>query len=160
MGLVVMFAGLALEGPRVTNAQKLEAPIRVEDDRPVTLRFYGATTADLFTRELVMRGYYQHASLVAECLMHLVEKNQGGFYAFPRYFKGSAPGTGTEFDGAAAIVIAMEALWERLPAGRSSSLGRSQRCLVREWTSIRLSKRPLRRGVSGVTQERRCSPSS
>lgn len=167
---LVMFASLALEGPRITVAQKLEASIRLEDDQPVTLHFYGSTAADLFTREvdasfqgvltenfyaqtrdgfpagfvsasapgmpwggtmwtrdagtfmreLVMRGYYQHASLLAECLMHLVEKNQDGFYAFPRYFKGSAPGAGTEFDGTAAIVIAMEALWERLPPSNTT----------------------------------------
>lgn len=73
--------------------------------------------AGTFLRELVMRGYYQHASLLAECLMNMVERNQDGFYAFPRYFKGSTPGTGTEFDGTAAIVIAMDMLWERLPAG-------------------------------------------
>lgn len=134
-------------------------------DRSVTLRFYGSSDADLFTREvqasfkgvlkedfyaeardgfpagfisastpgmpwagtmwtrdagtfmreLVMRGYYQHASLLAECLMKLVQKNDSGYYAFPRYFRGAAPGTGTEFDGTGAIVIAMELLWERLP---------------------------------------------
>ena len=49
-----------------------------------------------FMRELVMRGYYQHADLLAECLMHLVEKDQNGFYSFPEYFKGSQPGAGEE----------------------------------------------------------------
>lgn len=162
---LVMFVCLAVAWSWA-NSQKLNVQIRLEDDQPVTLRFYGSSTADLFTREieasfqgvlqqtfyaqardgfpagfisasvpgmpwggtmwtrdagtfmreLVMRGYYQHASLVAECLMHLVEKNQDGFHAFPRYFKGSASGSGTEFDGTAAIVISMEALWERLPA--------------------------------------------
>jgi hypothetical protein len=73
--------------------------------------------AGTFLRELVMRGYYQHASLVAECLMGLVEKNADGFYAFPRYFRGSAQGSGTEFDGTGAIVIALATLWERLPEG-------------------------------------------
>src|SRR5580693_1991962 len=48
--------------------------------------------AGTFMRELVMRGYYEHASLLAECLMNLVQKNQDGFYSFPRYFKGSEPG--------------------------------------------------------------------
>jgi hypothetical protein len=71
--------------------------------------------AGTFMRELVMRGYYQHASLLAECLMGLVEKNQDGFYAFPRYFKKSQSGSGTEFDGTGAIVIALVDLWERLP---------------------------------------------
>ena len=73
--------------------------------------------AGTFMRELVMRGYYQHAALLAECLMHLVEKNQDGFYAFPRYFKGSESGTGTEFDGTGAIVIGMVLLWQRLADG-------------------------------------------
>jgi hypothetical protein len=149
----------------MASARTPDASIPLDDDQPVTLRFYGSPTADLFTRELeasfngvletnfypkaksgfpagfisasapgmpwagtmwtrdagtfmrelIMRGYYQHAALIAECLMHLVEKNTDGFYAFPRYFKGSTPASGSEFDGTAAIVIAMEELWERLP---------------------------------------------
>src|SRR5580698_6781254 len=72
-----------------------------------------------FMRELVMRGYYQHAALLAECLIVLVQKNPHGFYAFPEYFKGSKPGSGlsTELDGTASIVIGMALLWERLPNG-------------------------------------------
>lgn len=73
--------------------------------------------AGTFLRELVMRGYYEHAALLSECLMNLVEKNQDGFYSFPRYFKGTKPGSGTEFDGTAAIIIGMVLLWERLPGG-------------------------------------------
>jgi hypothetical protein len=76
--------------------------------------------AGTFMRELVMRGYNQDAVLVAKCLMHLVEKNQEGYYAFPRYFKGSQRDEGTEFDGTAAIVIAMAMLWERLPESDSA----------------------------------------
>ena len=160
-----LLAYVTIAVPRPAGAQAPVAPIHLDDDQPVTLRFYGAPDADLFTheldasfqgvlkenfyatardgfpagfisasapgmpwggtmwtrdagtflRELVMRGYYQHAALIAECLMHLVEKNQDGFYTFPRYFKGSTRDTGTEFDGTAAIIIAMEALWERLP---------------------------------------------
>ncbi len=141
--------------------------IRLEDDQPVSLRFFGSPSADLFTRELeesfqgvlqesfvgtasnglpagfvsasipgrpwagtmwtrdagtfmrelVMRGYYEHAALLSECLMSQVEKNQEGFYSFPRYFKRSKQGSGTEFDGTAAIVIGMVLLWERLPSG-------------------------------------------
>jgi hypothetical protein len=68
-----------------------------------------------FMRELVMRGYYQHAALLAECLMHLVKKNQNGFYSFPEYFKGSEPGSGDEMDGTTSIVIGMVLLWEHLP---------------------------------------------
>jgi hypothetical protein len=68
-----------------------------------------------FMRELVMRGYYQHAGLLAECLMHLVEKNRNGFYSFPEYFKQSQPGSGAEMDGTTSIIIGMVLLWERLP---------------------------------------------
>jgi hypothetical protein len=72
-----------------------------------------------FMRELVMRGYYQHAALLAECLMDMVPKNEQGFYAFPEYFKRSeaGPGPTTELDGTASIVIGMVLLWERLPDG-------------------------------------------
>jgi hypothetical protein len=70
-----------------------------------------------FMRELVMRGYLGHASLLAECLMHLVERNSNGFYSFPEYFKGSQPGSGAEMDGTTSIVIGMVLLWERLPDG-------------------------------------------
>jgi hypothetical protein len=73
-----------------------------------------------FMRELVMRGYLEHASLLAECLMHLVEKNQEGFYSFPEYFKGSKPGQGTEMDGTTSIIIGMVLLWERLPDGNAT----------------------------------------
>jgi hypothetical protein len=70
-------------------------------------------------RELVMRGYYQHAALLAECLINLVRKNEQGFYAFPEYFQGVKPGPGptTELDGTASVVIGMVLLWERLPDG-------------------------------------------
>lgn len=70
-----------------------------------------------FMRELTLWGDYEHAACLAECLIKLVEKNQEGFYSFPEYFKGSQPGTGTELDGTASIVIGMVLLWERLPEG-------------------------------------------
>jgi hypothetical protein len=70
-----------------------------------------------FMRELAMRGYYEHAALLAECLMRQVQKNPAGFYSFPTYFRGTQPGTGTELDGTASIIIGMVLLWERLPAG-------------------------------------------
>lgn len=73
-----------------------------------------------FMRELAMRGYLAHASLLAECLMHLVERNPNGFYSFPEYFKGSQPGSGAEMDGSTSIVIGMVLLWERLPDGNST----------------------------------------
>lgn len=70
-----------------------------------------------FLRELVAWGYYEHACQTAQCLMDFVGTNHAGFIAFPRYF---APGmvheSGTELDGNAAIIIAMVALWQRLPA--------------------------------------------
>ncbi len=70
-----------------------------------------------FLRELVAWGYYQHACQTAQCLMDFVGTNLDGFIAFPRYF---APGmvheSGTEMDGNAAIIIAMIALWQRLPS--------------------------------------------
>src|SRR5580704_5179261 len=148
-----------------TNASS--SAIRLENDQPVSLRFFGSPDAELFTkeldasfqgvlernfvsvagngfpagfvnaslpyfpwagtmwtrdggtfmRELVMRGYLGRASLLAECLMHLVEKNSNGFYSFPEYFKGSQPGSGAEMDGTTSIVIGMALLWERLPDG-------------------------------------------
>jgi hypothetical protein len=69
-----------------------------------------------FLREMVAWGDYQHACQTAQCLMDFVGTNKDGFIAFPRYF---APGmvreSGTEMDGNAAIIIAMVALWQRLP---------------------------------------------
>ena len=73
-----------------------------------------------FMRELVMRGYLEHASLLAECLMHMVEKSPDGFYSFPEYFRGSKPGSGAEMDGTTSIVIGMVLLWERLPVGNQT----------------------------------------
>ncbi|MGH9343086.1 MAG: hypothetical protein ACRD19_04925 [Terriglobia bacterium] len=167
--LCCAFTAICFQTPRLWSqaAPQAESTIHLQDDQPVTLRFYGSRDADLFTREvaqsfqgvmqenfypqardgfpagfisasvpgfpwagtmwtrdagtflreLVMRGYYQHASLLAECLMHMVEKNRDGFYSFPRYFRGSVRGTGTELDGTGAIVIGMVLLSERLPAG-------------------------------------------
>ncbi len=154
-------------GPAQKAADASQATPDLEKDKPASLRFFGSSDAELFTRELdesfqgvlsknfyseakdgfpagfvsaslpgfpwagtmwtrdggtfmrelVMRGYLEHASLLAECLMHLVEKNADGFYSFPRYFKGAQPGTGTEMDGTTSIVIGMVLLWERLPDG-------------------------------------------
>ena len=162
-----------------------DSSIRLEDDEPVSLRFFGSPVADLFTREidesfqgvlknnfvakardgfpagfistspagqiwggtmwtrdggtfireLAMRGYYEHAALLADCLISMVEKNPEGFYSFPMFFKGTKPGTvdwppsmnvkndlevprsGTELDGTTSIIIGMVLLWERLPDG-------------------------------------------
>jgi len=160
-------AVIVLFGVVAGYSQAPAASIQLEDDQPVSLRFFGSSNADLFTRELnesfegvlsksfvatasngfpagfvnaslpgfpwagtmwtrdagafmrelVMRGYYQHASLEAECLMSLVEKDHDGYYSFPRFFKGAQPGSGSELDGTASIVIGMELLWERLADG-------------------------------------------
>lgn len=142
-------------------------PQPLKNNQPASLRFFGSSTADLFTheldasfqgvlknnffaeardgfpagfasasihgrpwtgtmwrrdggtfmRELTMRGDFDDASLLAECLMHQVEKNSDGFYDFPRYFDKSKPGSGSELDGTASIVIGMTLLWQRLPEG-------------------------------------------
>ncbi len=110
-----------------------------------------ARDAGTFMRELVMRGYYQHASLLAECLMSLVEKNNEGYYAFPRYFRGSQRGSGSEFDGTGAIVIAMTDLWERLPDNNPTRL-HIQRFLFQDASPINyfrfaLEKQPLIAGT-------------
>jgi hypothetical protein len=188
-------------GPHPACAQQQLRESRLQRDRPVTLRFYGARDAELFTRELdasfqgvlqdnfyatardgfpagfisasmpgmpwsgtmwtrdtgtflrelVMRGYYYHAAMIAECLMHLVEKNPNGYYTFPRYFRGSTRDAGTEFDGTAAIVIAMETLWERLPEGDPTRQD-IQRFLVSDSSPVNyfrfaLQKQPLIAGT-------------
>jgi hypothetical protein len=172
--LVPISAVIMLCAPVVVNPEEMGAYGRLQNDQPVSLRFFGSTSADLFTRELeesfqgvleknfvgeagngvpagfvnaslpgfpwagtmwtrdggtfmrelVMRGYYEHAALLAECLIGLVKKNQQGYYAFPMYFKGSPqyfkgeePASTTEVDGSASIAIGMALLWERLPEG-------------------------------------------
>lgn len=67
-----------------------------------------------FMRELVLWGYLQRACLTADCLINLVQKNSEGYYTFPEYFKGIKPGSGTELDGTASIIIGMVLLWQRL----------------------------------------------
>ena len=69
-----------------------------------------------FMRELVFWGYYAHACQVAQCVMNLVGSNRHGFVAFPEYFTPTRRDQiGTEMDGQAASIIAMVALWQRLP---------------------------------------------
>lgn len=88
---------------------------------PPTQPWYGTMwTRDAGTcmRELVYWGYFAHACQVAQCVMDFVGTNSDGFIAFPRYF---APGkgrqAGTEMDGQASTIVAMVALWQRLPPG-------------------------------------------
>jgi hypothetical protein len=67
-------------------------------------------------RELVFWGYYKHACQVAQCVMDFVGTNSDGFIAFPRYFDPEkSRQSGSEMDGQAATIIAMVALWQRLP---------------------------------------------
>ena len=140
--------------------------LNLADDRPGQLKFFGAGTADLFTREvnesfkgalaldcvfkqnnkfpagflnaspagqpwygtmwtrdagtfmreLVFWGYYEHACQVAECVMDHVGTNGDGFVAFPRYIDPQlSRSSGSEMDGQASTIIAMVALWQRLP---------------------------------------------
>jgi hypothetical protein len=164
---ILMLAVLALPAQAALAAQSAAASQRPEGGRPASLRFFGSTTAELFTRELdasfagvlqynfvaeagngfpagfanaslqghpwagtmwsrdggtfmrelVMRGDFRDASLLAECLIRQVRKTPDGFYGFPRYFDHAEPGSGTELDGTASIVIGMTLLWERLPGG-------------------------------------------
>jgi hypothetical protein len=72
--------------------------------------------AGTFLRELVFWGYYAHACQTAQYVMDSVGTNSHGFIAFPRYFepqKGRQ--SGTVMDGQASTIIAMVALWQRLP---------------------------------------------
>jgi len=143
LGCLVILAVITTSGPAVAGSRPADSSRRLEDDLPVSLRFFGSPDADLLTREfeesfqgvlrknfvekaangfpagfvgasprgqiwggtmwsrdggtflreLVMRGYYEHAALLAECLMDLVQKNQEGFYSFPMFFTGSDPAT-------------------------------------------------------------------
>jgi hypothetical protein len=88
---------------------------------PTNQPWYGTMwTRDAGTcmRELVYWGYFQHACQVAQCVMDFVGTNSDGFVAFPRYFDPQQKGrqSGSEMDGQAATIIAMVALWQRLPA--------------------------------------------
>ncbi|MDW7659654.1 MAG: hypothetical protein SCM11_20995, partial [Bacillota bacterium] len=73
--------------------------------------------AGVFLRELTHLGYYNHACILTERLISMVQKNAKGFYTFPEYFKYGQPGSGNELDGTGAILIGMVLLWERLPDG-------------------------------------------
>ncbi|HEV2327464.1 MAG TPA: hypothetical protein VGY56_01600 [Verrucomicrobiae bacterium] len=87
---------------------------------PASQPWYGTMwtrDAGTFMRELVFWGYYQHAGQVAQCAMNFVGTNSDGFIAFPRYFDPhDGRQSGSEMDGQASIIIAMVALWERLPS--------------------------------------------
>ena len=72
--------------------------------------------AGTFLRELVAWGYFEHACLVAHCLIQGVARNDQGFYAFPEKLRPGQPESGDEIDGTAAIIIGMVLLWRHLPA--------------------------------------------
>lgn len=72
--------------------------------------------AGTFMRELVFWGYYEHACQVAQCIMDFVGTNSDGFVAFPRFIDPKQGRlSGSEMDGQAATIVAMVALWQRLP---------------------------------------------
>lgn len=111
------FAG-ALEKDYVPVATAAE-PAGFINASPQGQGWYGTMwTRDggTFLRELTMRGEFEQASLLARCLMQMVEKNDAGYYFYPRYFRGNTKGSGTELDGTSSIVIGLVLLWERLPA--------------------------------------------
>jgi hypothetical protein len=95
-------------------------PLGFLNASPAGQPWYGTMwTRDAGTcmRELVFWGYYQHACQVAECVMDYVGTNSDGFIAFPRFIdpqQGCL--SGSEMDGQASTIIAMVALWQRLPA--------------------------------------------
>jgi hypothetical protein len=95
-------------------------PVGFLQASPPTQPWYGTMwTRDAGTcmRELVFWGYYEHACQVAKCVMDYVGTNSDGFLAFPRYLDSrQGPLSGSEMDGQAATIIAMIALWQRLPA--------------------------------------------
>lgn len=107
--------------------------------------------AGTYLRELTMWGDYEHASLLAHCLIQLVDRNKDGFYSYPRYFRGDKKSSGTELDGSSAIVIGMVLLWERLPADNSTR-GEIQSFLMSDTSPVAyfrylLGKQPLLSGT-------------
>jgi hypothetical protein len=76
--------------------------------------------AGTFLRELVFWGYYEHACQVAQLMMDCVGTNGDGFIAYPRFIDPQQDRiSGSEMDGQAATIIAMVALWQRLPPENS-----------------------------------------
>lgn len=87
---------------------------------PLSQPWYGTMwtrDAGTFMREMILWGYYEHASQVARCIMDYVTTNNSGYVSFPRYLSPQdGPTNGTEMDGQAACIISMAELWQRLPA--------------------------------------------
>jgi len=82
------------------------------DDRPWYDTMW-TRDAGVFLRELVQWGYLEHACLLAEELVKLVQPGVEGYQTFPEYFKIGQPGSGSELDGTGAIIIGLILLWER-----------------------------------------------
>ena len=95
-------------------------PLGFLNASPASQPWYGTMwtrDAGTFMRELIFWGYYQHACQVAQLVMDHVGTNSDGFIAFPRYIDTLTNSeAGTEMDGQASTIIAMVALWQRLPA--------------------------------------------
>jgi hypothetical protein len=95
-------------------------PLGFLNASPPSQPWYGTMwtrDAGTFMRELVFWGYYEHACQVAQCVMDYVGTNSDGFIAFPRFIDPQQGRlSGSEMDGQAATIIAMVALWQRLPA--------------------------------------------
>jgi len=95
-------------------------PLGFLNASPASQPWYGTMwtrDAGTFMRELIYWGYYQHACQVAQLVMDHVGTNSDGFIAFPRYIDTLTNSeAGSEMDGQAATIMAMVALWQRLPA--------------------------------------------
>ncbi len=83
------------------------------DGRPWTGTMW-TRDAGVFLRELALWGYIKEACMVARQLIRLVEPNEDGFFTFPERFELGKPGSGSELDGTAAIVIGLWQLWLRI----------------------------------------------
>ncbi len=95
-------------------------PLGFLNASPASQPWYGTMwtrDAGTFMREFIFWGYYQHACQVAQLMMDHIGTNSDGFIAFPRYIDTLTNSeAGSEMDGQAATIIAMVALWQRLPA--------------------------------------------
>src|SRR5258708_13875934 len=68
-----------------------------------------------YLRELTLLGADTEMRLVANAVIDLVGRNEGGFRTYPEYFKGGSPNTGHELDGTGCIIIALSLVAARLP---------------------------------------------
>lgn len=73
--------------------------------------------AGTYLRELVNWGYIKEASLIVSALLRYVDKNDDGYYLFPRFFYANDKKFGYELDGTGSILIAFVMLYRALPNG-------------------------------------------